>query len=432
MNRATRRLRNGFTLIELLVVIAIIGVLVGLLLPAVQSAREAGRRTVCINNEKQITLALLNFANGRNAFPAAGTYGESPTAIAMNDATQSVIASSLTGGYATSFIAANTSTNPNNYDIGPLYSWVIDALPFLDAISLYNDFNRNRVYTDVGRTGDDPTRPTNATIAGTGLPSLSCPDDDTVLPGSGNLSYVVNGGFSRWHASDPVTGNSLCYGWAGQQTDPSTLPTTAALDWLPAGNSQGTATKMGVMFLGTFTGKAPWDYKTTLSSIKDGSSTTILLSENKLAGASTGRPHLQRRPHQLGGAPPQFHDVRRLGQRLHQGHHHLAQLQHDHRPVPDSRQNRRPRLGSRQLQRQLREHQLRPQPHDGRRVPVPLQRPPRRHRRLDVRRLDPVHYPRHQRHRLGEAPQPQRPDPALKLPSAPVELVGHHRHPVIG
>ena len=105
-------LKRGFTLVELLVVIAIIGVLVALLLPAVQSAREAARRSACQNNLKQIGLALHNYHDTFLYFPPGGI--------------------TLGGCCAT-----------------PSYtSWSISILPFLEQTPLadkyvYNNFNED-------------------------------------------------------------------------------------------------------------------------------------------------------------------------------------------------------------------------------------------------------------------------------------------------
>ena len=139
-SRQTRLSPRAFTLIELLVVIAIIAVLIALLLPAVQSAREAARRAQCINNMKQLGLALANYES------ASGTY---PYGIAREN-------------------TGPNSFSPNGYYPGS--SLFVRLLPQLEQQPLANAFNYS-LHNWVAE---------NSTVGGTGLSVLWCPSDGSI------------------------------------------------------------------------------------------------------------------------------------------------------------------------------------------------------------------------------------------------------------
>ena len=123
-SRATRPARqpSGFTLIELLVVIAIIAVLIALLLPAVQAAREAARRVQCVNNLKQIGLALHNYHQALGVFPPATS---APSTRPSLDACD------------------QDAENSRSVDLGPGWAWGSMILPQMEQQPLYNSINFN-------------------------------------------------------------------------------------------------------------------------------------------------------------------------------------------------------------------------------------------------------------------------------------------------
>src|SRR3954449_9782362 len=110
--RSSQQVRiRGFTLVELLVVIAIIGILVALLLPAIQAAREAARRSQCQANIHNVALAVLNYESAKKTFPKGMTFPTSQV----------------------------SSISYGPIDFGP--NWVIEVLPYLEQQALRDSFN---------------------------------------------------------------------------------------------------------------------------------------------------------------------------------------------------------------------------------------------------------------------------------------------------
>jgi prepilin-type N-terminal cleavage/methylation domain-containing protein/prepilin-type processing-associated H-X9-DG protein len=177
---------RGFTLIELLVVIAIIAVLIALLLPAVQSAREAARRAQCINNLKQIGLAMHNYHTANDAFPP---------------------------GAAGSFNTLNTQDGPGK----PCVNWMGWSahgllLAYLEGGTLYNATNFN--FDPISW----PSFPFNTTVTLAKVATFLCPSDG--LAGQNSSAGPMN---NSYYASEGTTflgsGNT-------DQTTCNTGPTT--------------------------------------------------------------------------------------------------------------------------------------------------------------------------------------------------------------
>lgn len=237
--------REAFTLVELLVVIAIIGVLVALLLPAVQSAREAARRAQCVSQIKQVGLAMLNYES---------TFGHFPPGTKTSDGS-----------------GCEPDPNSDAFDgIGQRCTngpgWTILILPYLEQQALYDqfDFDFPVPYLYSTCSGNQAR---NVPAMKTPLSIFQCPTDFIATPGTLYLSY------------------NACTGGGDLAFRDATLGYTCKSQ--PPGY---------LIFTNGITG---YDSKTKFSKIEDGSSNTFLVGENKvhfLSGAQKSS----------GGDPEQF------------------------------------------------------------------------------------------------------------------------------
>jgi prepilin-type N-terminal cleavage/methylation domain-containing protein/prepilin-type processing-associated H-X9-DG protein len=165
---AVKRIERGFTLIELLVVVAIIAVLIGLLLPAVQKAREAATRSQCQNKLKQMGLALHNYHDVNSHFPASSNHVFTPN------------------------FASSTWCSADLNDADVREPWTVGILPFLEEQNRYNQFNLKQEFTSTSNVaGSNP----NKSLFFTNNRHYQCPADPNSRPNANNNNYFgVQGG----------------------------------------------------------------------------------------------------------------------------------------------------------------------------------------------------------------------------------------------
>ncbi|MEO2047552.1 MAG: DUF1559 domain-containing protein [Pirellulales bacterium] len=216
--RWTYRFRSGFTLVELLVVIAIIGILVALLLPAIQAARESARRTQCLSNIRQIGIALHNYESAQKVFPAGMQFDE------------------IQNG-AVTFVDASGSTDFKR-------NWIIEILPHLEQQALYDSFDFSEYIShDINRNARS-----------TSISSLLCPSDSGITVGP-----FMGSGIRRFNDTDDwARGNYACNG-----------DSIHAHTWPITEDPQ----KIGVLRINT---------RTKIAQILDGTSNTIMAGEIRI------------------------------------------------------------------------------------------------------------------------------------------------------
>lgn len=226
--------QRAFTLVELLVVIAIIGILIGLLLPAVQSAREAARRMQCVNNIKQLALAAQNYHDSNRAFPMPTGYR---------------------GG-------STRCPPPGGFSVHALLLPFVEQTPLYDSISFWIHIDGGTAIQWRGGTDYQLLIPPIQEAAAQRLPIFRCPSDggNGMSSGFGLVAGGYYGADGRWLRNN------------------DTSPVPIATNNYMACNGSGTAYNYDstVMTDGVFSMRVA----RTFSSILDGTSNTAMFSES--------------------------------------------------------------------------------------------------------------------------------------------------------
>ena len=223
-----KRSRFGFTLVELLVVIAIIGVLIALLLPAVQAAREAARRTTCANHLKQYGLGIHNYHDTIKVIP--------PAAV-------------------------------GNWNTAPRITWHVRILPYTEQTSLYEKLNMK--LTTVPDQVVPKPKAANALARAHQVPYARCPDDN---------SREFNGNTTNGRAQSSYAGsigsNRMRHGGGGV----CNIYDTEEVNYEREHGRWNEGEQDFQRISGVFGGRC-WQYPIELSAIKDGTSNTIFVGE---------------------------------------------------------------------------------------------------------------------------------------------------------
>lgn len=190
---------TGFTLVELLVVIAIIGILIGMLLPAVQQVREAARRTQCANNMRQLALAMLNYESARMEFPPG-----------LNVPIQS--SGDNRSGL---FFQSNEFADGSAISQPPIRdrfgSWMVWIMPFMEQNNLFNQLDLS-----VRETAGNAIGELDA-ISTTVVPGLLCPSDvdDEVVNSFQDFWFGANSYFgvagTQSHFINRITNDGILF-----------------------------------------------------------------------------------------------------------------------------------------------------------------------------------------------------------------------------